>query len=1389
MSALQKIRAGMRLIGRWLMQIAAGVVIMLALLVGIARLLLPEAASFKEEIRAGVEQVTGFKFNFEMISAGLSVYGPELRFTNAAIQWPDETQIVAANEVAVSLDLLSWVTSGQLLPGRIFIEGMAVDITVAADGEWTVQGRPWRDYLPSDRGGITDIPESRLQLVDIAFSFRNMQRNGPRIAGVINQFDAVLDDARVAVTAKVDPGASYGRALGIEAEFPLQLLVSAQDMQADTPWELRLYAKDFRLDKWLEITELSDFPVIDSEGDADFYVAFKGMRPVAVESELELEQLELAQPGGTPVLIDKLSGNLNWQLVDGGWQATGERLRIDRGSRVWPDSEFMIRYSAGPEPERQHIIANATFLRVEDLLPFMQALMPVQLQEAGFTGDLTGDLSDLGLELMLLDQKVESFGLDVRFKNFGYVSFDKGYDISGFSGRVAADNGGGNLEISTRDARFGVAQLFRDVLDISVLEGLAIWRAGPQGYRLLADGIQLQTPHGEVQASLELSLDADFANPVIDLNAEATLDAIAAAPLYLPKILPPPVLEWLDVALVGGRVVSSDIRIQGPLKKFPYADGEGILYIGMNFVDGVLNYAPDWPVMENASGRLVFDGPSMYSTENKLTISGIEIENIDARIDDMRKGIVDISGSGPIRLENLLSFLQLSPVGAALGPVLADVQIMGDADASMELILPIKDMGNWQLTGQVKTHGAEAGFGDISQHLTDIKGTASIHNIFVTADNLTANFLDEPLTIKVEPVTNPAASISHRAIMDGVMPIYKIQEVLHLPGSRLLDGDINITVQALFPGGGGQHEEQTEGQSEEQAGGQIEAQQEEQTEDQSENKRAEFRLLLRSDLVGMTSILPYPLNKTADDTDGIQIELQFPERGRTHIYGTLKSGLSWALEAINDDQGWSLARGAIMRGVDIPELPEVDGLTVGGEIDSLSLNAWTSVFADASDVGVTGPVSAQKSAGWQQLFRRADLQIGELYAMGHRFVDVGAAVTFGSSAWDIRLTGPWAEGKLVVPYDFQGEQPAQLDMDRLLLIEPQIGDGDDADTQLDPRTLPAVQGRVADFAIGKLRLGTLDADIRRVSAGLKSERLHTESPSFKTDVSYDWLVVDNAQRSRLHMELQSTDVQETLLQLGYAPLVKAKKGGVIADLLWEGGPGMGVLYASTGTIDLSIKDGVVTDVDAGSGRILGLLSVTSLPRRFSLDFKDMTEEGLVFDKIRGRFRIDFGDAWTCSLGLEGPVADMGIVGRTGIIAEDYDQVAAIRPHVSNLAPVAGAFLAGPTVGVAALLITQIMKKPLSSIGESYYTVSGSWDEPQFVKVNRDGLDTTSFTDCEQQLPTLSPEEIEAIEELIANPHVQQSLDAVTLPASQYSSVLPAEADNLPVTVPVNNAAD
>ena len=79
----------LRKVVRWLLQFAAGFVIVMALLVGIARLLLPEASSLTDDIKAGVRDATGFTIDFGGISAGVSFYGPELRLRDVILSWPD----------------------------------------------------------------------------------------------------------------------------------------------------------------------------------------------------------------------------------------------------------------------------------------------------------------------------------------------------------------------------------------------------------------------------------------------------------------------------------------------------------------------------------------------------------------------------------------------------------------------------------------------------------------------------------------------------------------------------------------------------------------------------------------------------------------------------------------------------------------------------------------------------------------------------------------------------------------------------------------------------------------------------------------------------------------------------------------------------------------------------------------------------------------------------------------------------------------------------------------------------------------------------------------------------------------------------------------------------
>ena len=87
------------------------------------------------------------------------------------------------------------------------------------------------------------------------------------------------------------------------------------------------------------------------------------------------------------------------------------------------------------------------------------------------------------------------------------------------------------------------------------------------------------------------------------------------------------------------------------------------------------------------------------------------------------------------------------------------------------------------------------------------------------------------------------------------------------------------------------------------------------------------------------------------------------------------------------------------------------------------------------------------------------------------------------------------------------------------------------------------------------------------------------------------------------------------------------KAKIVADLWWPGGPSADVLRTLNGTLKINLEDGRLRDIEPGAGRMLGLLSVAQLPRRLALDFRDVTDEGLAFNSIKGDFELRAGNAY------------------------------------------------------------------------------------------------------------------------------------------------------------------
>jgi uncharacterized protein YhdP len=220
--------------------------------------------------------------------------------------------------------------------------------------------------------------------------------------------------------------------------------------------------------------------------------------------------------------------------------------------------------------------------------------------------------------------------------------------------------------------------------------------------------------------------------------------------------------------------------------------------------------------------------------------------------------------------------------------------------------------------------------------------------------------------------------------------------------------------------------------------------------------------------------------------------------------------------------------------------------------------------------------------------------------------------------------------------------------------------------------------------------------------------------SFSVTAKGEWRGKDEGV-GRIEGTLSSTDVGATLKQLDYAPVIEAKSGKMDFDMSWLGAPTEEALSVATGHVQVALDKGQITGLKPGAGRVVGLASVAALPRRLALDFSDLTDKGFAFDTIRGDFDLADGSAKTDNVLVKGPAAEIGLIGRVGLKNKDYDQTAVVTGNVSSPLPLA-AFAAGPVIGGAVLLFTQVFKQPLKGLARGYYRITGSWDNPTVERI-------------------------------------------------------------------------
>jgi uncharacterized protein YhdP len=204
----------------------------------------------------------------------------------------------------------------------------------------------------------------------------------------------------------------------------------------------------------------------------------------------------------------------------------------------------------------------------------------------------------------------------------------------------------------------------------------------------------------------------------------------------------------------------------------------------------------------------------------------------------------------------------------------------------------------------------------------------------------------------------------------------------------------------------------------------------------------------------------------------------------------------------------------------------------------------------------------------------------------------------------------------------------------------------------------------------------------------------------------------------MDFKLDLFDSGAYLERLGFGRVLRGGKGRLAGQLSWAGSPLTPQLPSLNGQFKLALDSGQFLPAGPGVGRLLGVLSLQTLPRRLLLDFRDVFAEGFLFDNVSGDVSVKDGVARTNNLRMRGVQAAVLMEGAADIHRETQDLRVIVVPQIdAGTAALAYAAI-NPAVGLGAFVAQLFLRRPLMAASTREFHVYGNWDEPQVDRIER-----------------------------------------------------------------------
>lgn len=946
----------------------------------------------------------------------------------------------------------------------------------------------------------------------------------------------------------------------------------------------------------------------------------------------------------------------------------------------------------GFDANRLHEAARRLPLPDRWLAPLSQVAVSGRVTGASIAWDIVGQQPSISIGFERLSvRRVERRGAPAS-RWPAVTNLSGSVDIHGNSGQLRLESSGASVRLP------GV--LAEPLVPLASLAGTVGWKiespdeSGAGGFtELYAAGLNFA--NADLAGTLNGRWRSLGRSALGDVDVAATLNRVnpARVAAYLPVSIDTDVRGWVGRAVGGAGRAEARLRLRGDLADFPFREASlGEFRVEAKLDQAALGFLPQWPGIDRIRGTLTFDRAAMDLTAESAATLGVGLREISARIPDLARPVVAIRGLAQGPLATMLQYVHASPIGRGVDPQMKAWQTEGAADLALDLDIGLGQGGATRYSGQVVFNGNELRLAPGAPAFTGIAGEIRFDARGIRAESLNARWLGGPLQVRLNAPTGGALRIDAR----GALPAAELGALYpHLRTDQITGhADWQASVDAGPQGIHGR---------------------------------------LESQLESIVSTFPAPFAKKPGGAWPLTVEWTRPRDAQRAE--TIRIRLRDDVQAIFERSAAPNAARAVIAIGTPAQLPP-EGMALDLRIPRLDLSEWERALAPPLPGGsaraVATPTSVRGGRPAEPIvFDRVSLITDSLIVGGKDFTNVVLGATRLDNMWRASIAAREING-LVAWQPARAGLPAGAVQARLSVLNVPRNRQRDIERLLDttPTQLPALDIETDKLILSGRELGQMSLRAANAADGdhptWQLERLRIDHPGGRLDATGTWETsrLGAARWTALKFELGIREPARLLETFG---VVGAVSGGGPARLAgsvrWEGSP-LAIDYPSlTGELDFQAGKGQFLKTEPGLGKLIGVLNLQSLPRRLSLDFRDVFAEGFAFDEIGGRAAIASGVATTTDFRMRGVQAQVGIRGSVNLADESQKLRVEVRPELNaGLASLAYAAVANPAIGLGTFLAQWAFRKPLQDMFSYEYDIAGSWADPNVVERARPRFD-------------------------------------------------------------------